>query len=109
EVSGASSDFTFMFFGAGARFHPVTMTSVIPYGQVLFGAVRESFEGSSESKRALHLSGGMDYLLNPKWGVRGGLTYMKAFESGGGFGVIRLAVGVTAIIRWPQLRPDSAS
>jgi hypothetical protein len=31
----------------------------------------------------------MDYLLNSKWGIRGGLTYMKAFESEGGFGVIR--------------------
>jgi hypothetical protein len=99
EVSGASGDFTFIFFGAGARFHPATLTRAVPYGQVLFGGIRESFEGFSESKRAVHLSGGMDYLLNSKWGVRGGLTYMKAFVEGGGFGVIRVAVGVTAIIR----------
>jgi hypothetical protein len=99
EVSGSSSDFSFMFFGAGARFHPATFTSLASYGQVLFGGVRESFDGFSESKSALHLSGGMDYLLNAKWGVRGGLTYIKAFESGGGFGVIRIAVGATAIIR----------
>jgi hypothetical protein len=99
EVSGSSSDFTFMFFGAGVRFHPEVLTRVVPYGQVLFGGIRESFEGFSESKRAMNLSGGMDYLLNSKWGIRGGLTYMKAFESEGGFGVIRVAVGVTAIIR----------
>lgn len=101
EVSGASKDFTFMFFGAGARFHPATLTQIVPYGQVLFGGIRQSNEGFSLSQRALHLSGGMDYLLNSKWGVRGGLTYMKAFESAdnSGFGVIRLAVGVTAIIR----------
>jgi len=99
EVSGASGDFTFMFFGAGARFHPATLTRAVPYGQVLFGGIRESSEGFSESKRAVHLSGGMDYLLNSKWGVRGGLTYMRAFVSDGGFGVIRVAVGVTAIIR----------
>jgi hypothetical protein len=99
EVSGSSSDFSFMFFGAGARFHPATFTRLVPYGQVLFGGVRESFDGFSESKGAMHLSGAVDYLLNTKWGVRGGLTYMKAFESGGGFGVIRIAVGVTAIVR----------
>jgi hypothetical protein len=56
EVSGSSSDFTFMFFGAGVRFHPEVLTRVVPYGQVLFGGVRESFEGFSESKRAMHLS-----------------------------------------------------
>jgi hypothetical protein len=99
EVSGSSGDFTFMFFGAGARFHPATFTRLVPYGEVLVGGVRESFDGFSESKGAIHLSGAVDYLLNTKWGVRGGLTYMKAFESGGGFGVIRIAVGVTAIVR----------
>ena len=100
EVSGASNgDFTLMFFGGGARFHPAMQTQAIPFGQVLFGAVRLSEDGFSESKGALNLSGGIDYLITATWGVRGGLAYMKAFESGGGFGAIRVAVGVTAIIR----------
>lgn len=100
EVSGGTGDFTFMFFGAGARFHPTTAsTRVLPYGQVLFGGIRESVEGFSQSKGAVHLSGGVDYLINTKVGVRGGLAYMRALGESGGFGVIRVIVGVTAIIR----------
>jgi hypothetical protein len=98
EISGATGpccDGGILFFGAGARVHPPVIARAVPYGQFLIGG----FRVFSESKTAIHMSGGIDYLIGEQWGIRGGLTYMRAFFDDGSFGVVRIAVGVTAIIR----------
>jgi hypothetical protein len=98
EISGASGsccDGGFLFFGAGARVHPPVIARAVPYGQFLIGGARLF----SESKTGIHMSGGIDYLVGEQWGIRGGLTYMRVFHEDGSFGVVRIALGVTAIIR----------
>ena len=61
---------------------------MFPFGQVLFGGAREAFEDNfgtqfSESKGAVNVSGGVDFLLTDKLSARAGVGYGKRFSGGG--------------------------
>jgi hypothetical protein len=102
ELSDSSFDITSFFFGGGARVRPAIRSRLCPFGQLLVGGTRSSisdeFGAFSESKGAVSVSGGVDYLLTTKLGARFDVGYIKVFSEGVA-GSIRVGIGATFMLR----------
>jgi hypothetical protein len=76
-------------FMGGPRFSAARSGSVIPFVQVLFGAVRGTISGgffvsASDSEFAIQPAGGADVMFTPNVGIRGSGFYRRIGMSEGG-------------------------
>jgi opacity protein-like surface antigen len=113
-VGGVTSTFTadvklHQFLG-GVRVNSRRNPAIIPFGQVLFGGVNGSVEGTgsasvggstifafsegeSSTEFAMLIGGGADFRLNDKAGIRLGAGYTRIFGDGGA-NAFRVTAGV---------------
>lgn len=105
----ASADLKVHEFLGGLRLSARGSSSVVPYGQVLAGAVNGSADVSftsnipgvpsfsdsdSSTNPAVVVGGGVNIAVSGSTGVRFGVDYLRIFEEGGGSNVFRFQVGV---------------
>ena len=111
-TANASADLKVHEFLGGVRVNLRSSGSpIVPFGQVLAGAINGSAsvsasttipgmppitidEEASGTNFALELGGGVNFNLSDAFGLRVGADYLRVFEDEGGGNLFRFAVGV---------------
>ena len=107
----ASADLSVHEFLGGARLNARSDSAIVPFGQVLVGAVSTSVEVSgsttipgmapitfneedSGTDFGLEAGGGVNFALSDTLGLRVGADYLRVFADDGGANAFRFAVGI---------------
>jgi opacity protein-like surface antigen len=107
----ASADLKVHEFLGGARLSARSNSAIVPFGQVLVGAVNASVEVSasttipgmapitfneedSGTNFGLEAGGGVNFRLSDALGLRVGADYLHVFADDGGANAFRFAVGI---------------
>ena len=110
-TSTFDADFSVHQFLGGVRVSSRRNPSMVPFGQVLFGGVNGSVEGSgsasvggselfsfseddSSTEFAMQIAGGLDLRVTDKAGIRVGAGYTRIFGDDEGANAFRVLVGV---------------
>jgi len=112
DVTGtATVDLRVHEFMGGVRFNARPNAQLVPFGQVLVGAVNGSAkisgsasiggttifstsEEESATNLGLQVGGGLNFLLTERVGVRVGVDYLRVFEEDAGANLFRFAAGI---------------
>lgn len=107
----ASADLSVHEFLGGVRLNARSDSAIVPFGQVLVGAVSASVEVSgsttipgmapitfneedSGTDFGLEAGGGVNFALSDTLGLRVGADYLRVFADDGGANAFRFAVGI---------------
>jgi hypothetical protein len=85
-------------FMGGIRINSRANARVVPFGEILGGAIRSATEGGgldeSETDGLLQLGGGVNLMARPNVGVRLSADYLRVFEEDEGTNVFRFGAGI---------------
>jgi opacity protein-like surface antigen len=107
----ASADLSVHEFLGGVRLNARSNSAIVPFGQVLVGAISASVEVSgsttipgmapitfneedSGTDFGLEAGGGVNFALSDSLGLRVGADYLRVFADDGGANAFRFAVGI---------------
>ena len=110
-TASASADLSGHEFLGGVRLNARSDSAIVPFGQVLVGAVSASVEVSgsttipgmapitfneedSGTDFGLEAGGGVNFALSDTLGLRVGADYLRVFADDGGANAFRFAVGI---------------
>lgn len=85
-------------FMGGVRVSSRANVRVVPFGEILGGAIRSTTEGGgldeSETDGLLQLGGGVNLMASPNVGVRLSADYLRVFEEDEGSNIFRFGAGI---------------